>query len=114
MTTSRISLALFIAFAIGTAAPLLSQAANDDPNAEPSAGDRIPASADTPQHSGDSSRDQPGAVGQGTVAPSGEATGQRDPSAGDQEDATVHRRGSDADASHSGSANPRTPGGGSR
>jgi hypothetical protein len=58
MTKTRISMAV-LALAIGSAAPLFTQGANDDPSREPPAGGRIPAAGDTPQHSGDTARDRP-------------------------------------------------------
>jgi hypothetical protein len=57
MKTTRNSGALLAALVIG-AAPLVAQAANDNPNAEPPPGGRIPAASDTQQHSGDTSSDQ--------------------------------------------------------
>jgi hypothetical protein len=59
MRKTRISIAVLAAFAIGSAAPLFAQTANDDPAKDPPAGGRIPASADTPQASGDTSSDEP-------------------------------------------------------
>src|SRR5262245_26323175 len=59
MRKTCISIAVLSALAMGSAAPLFAQGANDDPSKQPPAGGRIPAAADTPQHSGDTASDQP-------------------------------------------------------
>jgi hypothetical protein len=75
MRKTRISVAVLAAFALGSAAPLFAQTADDDPSKDPPTGGRIPASADTPQGSGDTSSDEPSAAG--TSSQSGTAQQQQ-------------------------------------
>jgi hypothetical protein len=120
MRKTRISIAVLAAFALGSAAPMFAQGANDDPSKEPPAGGRIPASADTPQHSGDTSSDQPsrsdttsqsGQSGQSGSTSTGQAG--QDQAAPSQRDATKAQTGNDPtgqqDQSGQGSAQGQSP-----
>jgi hypothetical protein len=80
---------MLAALAIG-ATPFFAQAANDNPNAEPPAGGRIPAASDTPQHSGDTSSDQKSSGAGASQAGAGDAA-QATPQAGGASDTNRDR-----------------------
>src|SRR5687768_891755 len=82
MRKTHISIAVLAAFSIGSAAPLFAQTANDDPSKDPPAGGRIPASADTPQASGDTSSDEPSSAAGASSQSSQGGTAPQQPSAG--------------------------------
>jgi hypothetical protein len=117
MRKTRISVAVLAAFALGSAAPLFAQTANDDPSKDPPAGGRIPASADTPQGSGDTSSDEPSAAGTssestqpGTSPQSGSSSSQPDTSQTPSAQTGTDASGTDASAQGEQGASPGSSG----